>query len=91
MSDMEAQRKKILNRLRRARGQLDGVISAIESGTPCTEVVTQLAATKSAIDRAGFVILATSMECCIGSDENEFLDSHKLSRDELEKMFLMLS
>lgn len=91
MSDVEAQRKKILNRLRRARGQLDGVIAAIESGTPCVEVVTQLSATKSAIDRAGFVILATSMECCIAKGDEEFLGSHKLTRDELEKMFLMIS
>lgn len=90
MTDIDAQRRKIVNRLRRARGQLDGVITAIEIGTPCTEVVNQLAATKSAIDRASFIILATSMKCCL-TEDNEFLDSHTLTPEELEKMFLTLS
>jgi len=34
----------VLNRLRRAHGQLAGVIAMIEDGRDCTEVVTQLAA-----------------------------------------------
>jgi|GEM_PF-3715028 len=40
---LEAQRK-IRNRLRRARGQLDAVITAVEQGASCRDVVTQLAA-----------------------------------------------
>ena len=42
---------QVLNRLRRAQGQLAGVISMIESGRDCTEVVTQLAAVSRALDR----------------------------------------
>ena len=34
----------VLNRLRRAQGQLAGVISMIEQGRDCKDVVTQLAA-----------------------------------------------
>ena len=34
----------VLNRLRRAQGQLAGVIAMIESGRDCADVVTQLAA-----------------------------------------------
>lgn len=54
-SDPDAQRR-ILNRLRRARGQLNAVIDAVEGGGSCREVVTQLAAVSSALDRAGFAI-----------------------------------
>lgn len=36
--------RRILNRLRRARGQLDAVITAVEQHKPCRDVVTQLAA-----------------------------------------------
>ena len=43
---------QVLNRLRRAQGQLAGVISMVESGRDCTEVVTQLAAVARALDRA---------------------------------------
>lgn len=42
----------VLNRLRRAQGQLGGVISMIEEGRDCKEVVTQLAAVSRALDRA---------------------------------------
>ncbi len=44
----------VLNRLRRAHGQLAGVIAMIENGRDCAEVVTQLAAVSRALDRAGF-------------------------------------
>ena len=51
----------VLNRLRRAQGQLAGVISMIEQGRDCKDVVTQLAAVSRALDRAGFKIVATGL------------------------------
>ena len=58
----------VLNRLRRAQGQLAGVISMIEQGRDCKDVVTQLAAVSKALDRAGFKIVATGLrECVIGA------------------------
>lgn len=42
----------ILSRLRRAQGQLNGVINMIENGRDCKDVVTQLAAVSRALDRA---------------------------------------
>ena len=48
--------KKILNRLRRASGQLNAVIASVEGGAPCREVVTQLAAVSSALHKAGYAI-----------------------------------
>ena len=49
----------VLNRLRRAQGQLAGVIAMIEAGRECKDVVTQLAAVARALDRAGFKIVAS--------------------------------
>ena len=49
---------EVVNRLKRARGQIDGVLVMIESGRDCNDVVTQLAATSSAIDRAAFKVLS---------------------------------
>ncbi|KAB1645651.1 metal-sensitive transcriptional regulator [Pseudoclavibacter sp. CFCC 14310] len=60
--------RRIVNRLRRARGQLDGVISAIENEAPCRDVVTQLSAVTSALDRAGFAIISTAMRECLSED-----------------------
>lgn len=88
-SDIEAQRR-ILNRLRRARGQLDAVISAAEAGGSCREVVTQLAAVSSALDRAGFAIISTAMKDCIADPDGSNRDE-KITTEELEKLFLTLA
>ncbi len=80
--------KKIINRLRRAQGQLAAVVTAVESGSDCRTVVTQLAAVSSALDRAGFAIVASAMKDCVSQPEDE---SGDLTVDELEKLFLMLA
>jgi hypothetical protein len=52
-AESAAETKKILNRLRRAQGQLTAVIAAVENGGDCKTVVTQLAAVSGALDKAG--------------------------------------
>jgi DNA-binding FrmR family transcriptional regulator len=85
----DAQRR-IANRLKRARGQLNAVIDADESGADCRSVVTQLAAVSSALDRAGFAVISTAMRDC-ATDPEGAADGDKLDLDELEKLFLSLS
>ena len=77
---------EILTRLKRARGQLDGVINMIETGRSCADVVTQLAAVSKALDRAGFKVVATGMQECF-----EKGDDAPMTRDQLEKLFLSLA
>ena len=77
--------KPVLNRLRRALGQLAAVIRMIEEGNDCTSVVTQLAAASSALDKAGFAIIASSLEQCV-KQEDPSLDKAKL-----EKLFMSLA
>lgn len=79
----------VLNRLRRAQGQLNGVISMIEQGRDCKDVVTQLAAVSRALDRAGFKIVATGMRQCLTGETTD--DSPPLTEAELEKLFLALA
>lgn len=79
---------QVLNRLRRAQGQLAGVIAMIEAGRGCKDVVTQLAAVSRALDRAGFKIVVTGMrQCLTGNDDNQ----EPLTEAELEKLFLALA
>lgn len=80
--------KKILNRLRRARGQLDAVINAVESESHCRDVVIQLAAVTSALDKAGFAIISTALRECIDTEAGAGAGP---TPDELEKLFLMLA
>lgn len=84
----EAQRA-ILNRLRRAEGQLRAVIASVESGTECRAVVTQLSAVSSALDRAGFAIVSSAMRDCLSGGPDA--PDQGLTIDELEKLFLSLA
>ncbi len=79
----------VLNRLRRAHGQLAGVISMIEQGRDCKDVVTQLAAVSKALDRAGFKIVATGLRQCLSGETPE--NSQPMTEAELEKLFLALA
>ena len=76
----------VLNRLRRAQGQLAGVIQMIEAGRDCQEVVTQLAAVSRALDKAGFKILSSGMRQCLEADGDA-----PMSEQQLERMFLTLA
>jgi DNA-binding FrmR family transcriptional regulator len=78
---------QVLNRLRRAQGQLAGVISMVESGRDCAEVVTQLAAVSRALDRAGFKIVASGMRQCLTAPDGD----SPMTEQQMEKMFLTLS
>ncbi|MEV0435141.1 metal-sensitive transcriptional regulator [Nocardia sp. NPDC050413] len=80
---------QVLNRLRRAQGQLAGVIAMIEAGRDCKDVVTQLAAVSKALDRAGFKIVATGLRECL--TETPDGERAPMSVEELEKLFLALA
>ena len=56
---------KLANRLRRAQGQIGGVLRMIEEGRECQDIVMQLAAVRRAVDRAGFSIIATGLKQCV--------------------------
>ncbi|SHI68098.1 DNA-binding transcriptional regulator, FrmR family [Tessaracoccus bendigoensis DSM 12906] len=87
--DEDAQRR-IINRLKRARGQLNALIDSVENGGKCRDVVTQLAAVSSALDKAGFAIIATAMKDCVVDPDGESRDND-LTTAELEKLFLTLA
>ena len=89
MNDAEAQ-KKILNRLKRARGQLDAVINAVDEGGSCRDVITQLAAVTHALNRAGFLVISNAMENCI-EDPEAAEENDGITTQELEKLFLALA
>lgn len=46
----DVSRQQLLNRLKRAEGQLRGVQRMIEEGQPCMDIATQMAAVRKALD-----------------------------------------
>ena len=79
----------VIKRLRRAQGQIGGVIKMIEDGRDCAEIVTQLAAARRALDRAGFRVLSSGMRQCLTAAENG--EAEPMTPEAMEKLFLSLA
>ncbi|MGG5254153.1 metal-sensitive transcriptional regulator [Neobacillus sp. SM06] len=56
---------KTINRLKRVEGQIRGILRMMEEGKECKDVITQLSAARSAIDRTIAVIVSANLEHCI--------------------------
>lgn len=83
-----AESQRIANRLRRAHGQLAAVLAMVDEGRDCREIVVQLSAVSSALDRAGFAIIAAALKECLRSDTGEEGD---IEVADLEKLFMSLA
>ncbi|OKP96006.1 metal-sensitive transcriptional regulator [Paenibacillus sp. P46E] len=57
--------KGIKNRLKRIEGQVRGVLSMLEEGQDCREIVIQLTAIRTAVDRTVGVVIGANLEHCI--------------------------
>jgi DNA-binding FrmR family transcriptional regulator len=87
MDIKDDERLDIINRVKRARGQLDGVLSMIEHDRTSAEVVLQMGAASTAIDRVARRLVAMSlMQCCVDADA-----PGAITELELEDLLLSLS
>ncbi|HET6489758.1 MAG TPA: metal-sensitive transcriptional regulator [Syntrophales bacterium] len=77
---MDADRKRILNRLRRIEGQIRGLQRMVERQAPCVDVLTQLAAVTSAMKKTGIAVLRVNMNRCL----NEAVANDHKGRDDFE-------
>ena len=83
----EKQIAVILNRLKRANGQLSGVVRMLEEGRGCETIVTQMAAVSKAINTAAFTMISSSLKECM-SDPDTDVDEVSAR---LQKLFLSLA
>lgn len=81
--------RKVVNRLRRAEGQLHALIASIGPDANCRDVVVQLSAVSKALDRAGFLIVANALQDCLVDEGDSTHDG--MDVDEIEKLFLSLA
>jgi DNA-binding FrmR family transcriptional regulator len=80
-----AELKPVVNRLKRAQGQLAAVTRMLEEGRDCKDIVMQLSAVSKALDKAGFAIIATGLQQCMANEDDS------MDKKELEKLFLSLA
>ncbi|MGX7418593.1 metal-sensitive transcriptional regulator [Carnobacterium gallinarum] len=69
--------KNILNRLKRAEGQLRGIQKMVEDEKECVDVITQLSAVRSSVDRIMGIIVAENLKNCL---ENPELDTENQAK-----------
>ncbi|MBN1314449.1 MAG: metal-sensing transcriptional repressor [Anaerolineales bacterium] len=59
------ERRKIIDRLSMVEGHVRGIKKMSDEGRPCTEVLVQLAAVRSAIDEVGRLLLENHIKLCV--------------------------
>ena len=62
---------KTANRIKRIEGQLRGILRMMEEEKDCKEVITQLSAVRSAVDRTIGVIVSNNLMVCIQNADTE--------------------
>lgn len=72
------------NRLRRAEGQVRGVYKMMDDEKECKEVISQLSAARSAIDRAIAFIVAQNLEQCVREQNEQGEDTSAVVQDAIQ-------
>jgi DNA-binding FrmR family transcriptional regulator len=66
------------NRLKRVEGQVRGVLKMMDEEKSCRDVVGQLSAIRTAVDKAMAHIVAVNLEQCIVEEQAKGKDTSKL-------------
>lgn len=68
---MTACNKDVLNRLKRTEGQLRGIQKMIEDEKECVDVITQLSAVSSSVNRIMGIIVAENLKNCLENPDSD--------------------
>lgn len=80
----------VYKRLRRIEGQVRGLQRMVQDGAECKDIVTQLSATRAALDRVGYKLISTALRSCV-VDGASGEEAGAMDEGELEKLFLKLA
>ena len=70
----EADRKKLINRLKRIEGQIRGIIGMLENDAYCNDILIQSAAVNAAVNSFNKELLANHIRTCVARDIREGKD-----------------
>ena len=74
----------MLKRLRRVEGQIRGILNMMEEEKNCKDVVSQLSAVRSAVDKTMALVVAVNLEKCITDEKVSVEESNKLVQEAVE-------
>jgi DNA-binding FrmR family transcriptional regulator len=81
MAEESVSRETLLKRLKKAEGQIRGIQKMIENGRECEDIITQLAAVRSAIEGIAGLMLKNYMTICFeGETSPGCVDIESLAR-----------
>jgi DNA-binding FrmR family transcriptional regulator len=73
---------QIKNRVKRIEGQLRGILRLMEEDKDCKDVITQLSAARTAIDRTiGVIVSSNLVECVRKADETSERSAEELIKE----------
>ncbi|MFG6116279.1 metal-sensitive transcriptional regulator [Thalassobacillus devorans] len=81
---MDQYNQETKNRLKRIEGQIRGVLKMMEEEKECKDVITQLSAARSAMDRAIGYIVAKNLETCIRTSNEQGDSAEQLINDAVQ-------
>ena len=74
-------KSKYITRLKRSEGQLRGIQKMMEEERDCIDIITQLTAVRSSVDRIIELMITENLTSCI----NDPLDDPQAQKERLEK------
>lgn len=78
---MSDEKKKIVNRLRTIKGHIAGIEKMVEDGKPCDDILIQIAAIRSSVNKVGLAILENNAESCmLHTDEDGKVDQEDVRK-----------
>jgi DNA-binding FrmR family transcriptional regulator len=83
-----ALKKKLITRLRRIAGQIEGVARMIDDDRYCVDVLLQIAAGQAALGQAGALVLRSHVDTCVSDAMNHGTTAQRKKKvDELMDVF----
>ena len=73
--------QQTVNRIKRLEGQMRGILKMMDDDKECRDVITQLTAVRSAIDKTIGLIVSENLVNCVIKGQNKAEDNQKLIQD----------
>ena len=75
---------KVTARMKKVEGQLRGILRMMDEEKDCKDVITQLSAVRSAVDRTIGVIVTDNLVECLSKENVETLDKNAIVKQAVD-------
>ena len=76
--------KAIINRMKRIEGQIKGILKMMEENKECKDVVTQLSAVRTAVDRTMGLVVSQNLAECVRANVEKGESTEELVKEAVD-------